>query len=44
MATTPDYAHLVVKFNIDPLDAGGVKEAKKVVSRTRDPKGRFTKK
>jgi hypothetical protein len=41
MSMTPDYAHLVVKFNYDPLDAGGVSEAKKVVPRPRDAKGRF---
>lgn len=42
LSTTPDYAHLVVKFNYDPLDAGGVSEAKKVLPRLRDAKGRFT--
>lgn len=44
MESTPDYARLVVKFDYDPLDAGGVKEARKVLSRPRDEKGRFTKK
>lgn len=41
MSTTPDYAHLVVEFNYDPLDAGGVSEARKVLPRPRDAKGRF---
>lgn len=41
MSTTPDYARLVVKFDYDPLDAGGVSEAKKVLPRPRDAKGRF---
>lgn len=41
MASTPDYAHLVIRFNYDPLDAGGVTEARRVFPRPRDAKGRF---
>lgn len=41
MSTTPDYARLVVKFNYDPLDAGGVSEARRILPRPRDAKGRF---
>lgn len=43
LSTTPDYTELVVKYDYDPLDAGGVAEARKVLrkSRPRDAKGRF---
>lgn len=41
MSTTRTYAELVVAYNYDPLDAGGVKEARRVLPRPRDDKGRF---
>lgn len=43
LSTTPDYAEMVVKYDYDPLDAGGVAQARKFlrVDRPRDAKGRF---
>jgi hypothetical protein len=32
---------MVVKYDYDPLDAGGVAEARKIVPRPRDAKGRY---
>jgi len=41
MNLTPDYARTVVKYGYDPLDAGGVAEARKSLPRPRDARGRF---
>lgn len=43
LSSTPDYAEMVVKYDYDPLEAGGVAEARRALQRNRprDAKGRF---